>query len=56
MWMTVLLVWCDLNPKIGLFGAADADRFDRLAQTASTFEWFDPANQQHLQRVFTGFS
>jgi hypothetical protein len=32
-------------------GQSYSDRFDRLSQTASDFEWFDPANQQHLARV-----
>jgi hypothetical protein len=32
-------------------GQSLSNRFDRLEQTASTFEWFDPFDQQHLARV-----
>jgi hypothetical protein len=32
-------------------GQSLSNRFDRLTETASTFEWFDPFNQQHLQRI-----
>ena len=28
-----------------------SDRFDRLDQTAHTFEWFDPWNTTHLERI-----
>ena len=27
------------------------DRFDRIAKTVTTFEWFDPADFVHLQRI-----
>jgi hypothetical protein len=27
------------------------DRFDRISKTVATFEWFDPANFEHLQRI-----
>lgn len=32
-------------------GQSYANRFDRMFETASTFEWFAPFNQEHLQRV-----
>jgi hypothetical protein len=32
-------------------GQSLSDRTDRIALTASNFEWFDPWNQQHLQRI-----
>jgi len=32
-------------------GQSLSNRFDRLMQTTSTFEWFDPSNQQHLERI-----
>jgi len=28
-----------------------SDRFDRISKTVTTFEWFDPANFEHLQRI-----
>ena len=28
-----------------------SNRFDRLAEALATFEWFDPANFRHLQRI-----
>ena len=28
-----------------------SNRIDRVAQTASEFEWFNPFNEQHLQRI-----
>jgi O-antigen polysaccharide polymerase Wzy len=27
------------------------DRFDKIAKTVTTFEWFDPGNFEHLQRI-----
>jgi hypothetical protein len=27
------------------------DRFDRISKTVTTFEWFDPGNFEHLQRI-----
>lgn len=32
-------------------GASAANRVGRLAKTAGTFEWFDPANLDHLNRI-----
>jgi|SRR5579862_4160909 len=32
-------------------GESFSERVDKLAETVATFEWFDPANQEHLQRV-----
>jgi hypothetical protein len=32
-------------------GQSLSERFDRLVETSRTFEWFDPYNQQHLQRI-----
>jgi hypothetical protein len=32
-------------------GQSLSNRLNRLEQTANTFEWFDPFNQQHLDRV-----
>lgn len=32
-------------------GESFSDRIDKVAETAATFEWFDPANPEHLQRV-----
>jgi len=32
-------------------GDSFSERIDKLAETVATFEWFDPANQDHLQRV-----
>jgi len=32
-------------------GQSFSDRIDRLGETAATFEWFDPARFQHLQRI-----
>jgi hypothetical protein len=28
-----------------------SDRFDKISKTVSTFEWFDPGNFEHLQRI-----
>jgi hypothetical protein len=28
-----------------------SDRLDRISTTVATFEWFDPANWEHLQRI-----
>jgi hypothetical protein len=32
-------------------GQSLENRLDRLGQTANTFEWFDPWNQKHLERI-----
>jgi len=32
-------------------GESFSDRIDKLTDTIATFEWFDPANQEHLQRI-----
>jgi hypothetical protein len=32
-------------------GQSISDRLDRIAGTAANFEWFDPADFQHLQRI-----
>lgn len=32
-------------------GESFSDRLDTMASTAATFEWFDPANAEHLQRI-----
>ncbi|MGA2590649.1 MAG: hypothetical protein ABSH32_12090 [Bryobacteraceae bacterium] len=32
-------------------GQSLSDRLDRLSETVATFEWFDPANFHHLQRI-----
>jgi hypothetical protein len=32
-------------------GAAFSERFDRLLQSVSTFEWFDPTDTEHLARI-----
>jgi hypothetical protein len=32
-------------------GQSLLDRFDRVTDTFATFEWFDPANQEHLKRI-----
>jgi energy-coupling factor transporter transmembrane protein EcfT len=32
-------------------GQSFTDRIDRVAETFATFEWFDPANQEHLKRI-----
>jgi len=32
-------------------GQSFEDRFDRISKTVTTFEWFDPANFEHLQRI-----
>ena len=32
-------------------GQSFSDRLDRLGETMATFEWFDPAKLQHLERI-----
>jgi hypothetical protein len=32
-------------------GQSFEDRFDRISKTVTTFEWFDPADFEHLQRI-----
>jgi hypothetical protein len=32
-------------------GQSFSDRFDRVMETASKFEWFDPFDERHLERV-----
>jgi hypothetical protein len=32
-------------------GQSLSDRIDRVEETAATFEWFDPSNHEHLERI-----